>query len=132
MNQHGTALEWNGIGLLLIGPPGCGKSELAYTLMQHGAELVADDQVLLAGLTATCPPLIRGKIHLREIGILTVPARPSTTLRIILQSLLPADKLSTAPALGLPVIIVNFKADNIVTLVENALSSISPGFTPAA
>ena len=42
---HGTLVDVFGIGLLLTGPPGIGKSELALTLVDRGHRLVADDLV---------------------------------------------------------------------------------------
>ena len=42
---HGTAIDVYGVGCLLIGPPGIGKSEAALELVERGHRLVADDQV---------------------------------------------------------------------------------------
>ncbi|WP_254216487.1 HPr kinase/phosphorylase [Tabrizicola sp. TH137] len=63
-----------GRGVLIIGPSGSGKSELALALMAHGARLVADDRVTLSlreeALRATCPAAIRGMIEARGLGLL--------------------------------------------------------------
>ncbi len=41
---HGTCVEVEGTAVLLRGPPGSGKSDLALRLIESGARLVADDR----------------------------------------------------------------------------------------
>ena len=70
-----------GIGLLILGAAGSGKSGLALTLMAHGARLVADDRTLITcdsrHLIAESPAPIRGLIEARGIGLLHAePAGP--------------------------------------------------------
>ena len=130
MNQHGTALAWQSVGFLLIGPPGCGKSTLALQLIDQDAVLIADDQVLLTDKIAICPPAIRGKLHMRDRGILEVPYQDSGEIAVIFQSTQHGGPLSTPPAIGVPVIIADFKAENIITLIKNTLSSGAMGLTP--
>lgn len=71
---HATAVAINGSGLLIVGPSGCGKSGLALQLMAFGAQLVADDQVLLSqtatGIEMHPPETLRGRIEARYLGIL--------------------------------------------------------------
>jgi len=59
--------------MLLRGPPGAGKSDLALRLIETGARLVADDQTELArqgkAVIATCPARIAGLIEARGVGI---------------------------------------------------------------
>jgi serine kinase of HPr protein (carbohydrate metabolism regulator) len=65
-------------GLLIEGPPNCGKSSLALALIDRGAVLVGDDGVLLeprdGGLWVLPPPAIAGLLEVRNVGIVTVPA----------------------------------------------------------
>lgn len=130
MNQHGTAIELNGHGILIVGPSGSGKSELAFELMGMGAQLVADDQVILTQENnlwiATCPDAIRGKIHLHDIGILTVPCTPSVKLNMIVQSSLPAERLSQPPEIGLEIITLDLKdttaAKSILSMLHKKLA----------
>jgi len=70
---HATAVAVGLKGVLLLGPSGSGKSDLALRLIDQGARLVADDQVVLsrngARLMANAPPALAGKIEARGIGI---------------------------------------------------------------
>ena len=74
---HGTCVSVGGRGVLLLGPAGAGKSDLAARLVEAGAFVVADDQVILetreGALWASCPPPLHGLIELRGFGIVPVP-----------------------------------------------------------
>ncbi|MCU0781653.1 MAG: HPr(Ser) kinase/phosphatase [Akkermansiaceae bacterium] len=76
LSLHGCMLDVRGIGVLLIGSSGAGKSETAIGLIERGASLVADDMVivkLIAGeLVAAAPPMARGFMEIRGIGIINV------------------------------------------------------------
>ena len=73
-----TAVAIKGRALLLVGPPGCGKSSLALALIDRGATLVGDDGVALdirEGLLWAAPPeATRGRIEVRGVGIVSLPA----------------------------------------------------------
>lgn len=74
---HGVFLEVLGIGVLLKGDAGVGKSELALELITRGHRLVADDVVDLKHvapetLEGSCPPLIRDYLEVRGLGILNI------------------------------------------------------------
>jgi RNase adaptor protein for sRNA GlmZ degradation len=70
---HATSVSIDGKGVLLRGPSGGGKSDIALRLIAAGAILVADDQTALSVesgiLFASAPPTIAGCIELRGIGI---------------------------------------------------------------
>jgi alpha-D-ribose 1-methylphosphonate 5-triphosphate synthase subunit PhnL len=63
--------------VLLRGPSGSGKSDLALRLLDRGATLVSDDQVVLRAvgrrLQASPPAAIAGKLEVRGLGIVEVP-----------------------------------------------------------
>ena len=76
---HGTLLEVAGVGVLLLGRSGIGKSECALDLVMRGHRLVADDVVLVASgqdgrLEGSGPELVRHYLELRGIGIVHVPS----------------------------------------------------------
>lgn len=70
---HASCVELGGIGVLLLGQSGSGKSDLALRLIDAGGRLVADDRtdLHLRGdrLMASSPAPIAGKIEVRGVGI---------------------------------------------------------------
>ena len=87
MNEHASCVAFGGRGLLLRGPSGSGKSDLALRLIEAGAMLVADDQVILKRdgeiLLASCPPSIAGRIEVRGVGILMLPHASAAPLALV-------------------------------------------------
>lgn len=71
---HATAVAVGGLGVLLLGPPGSGKSDLALRLIDRGAVLIADDRVhVAADGTLHPPPGLAGLIEVRGLGIVAMP-----------------------------------------------------------
>ncbi|HEX2100726.1 MAG TPA: HPr(Ser) kinase/phosphatase [Candidatus Synoicihabitans sp.] len=75
--EHATTLDIRGIGVLLRGSSGVGKSECALALIERGHSLVADDLTILRlvderELVATSPALNRGYMECRGIGIINI------------------------------------------------------------
>lgn len=74
---HASCVELAGAGILLRGPSGSGKSDLALRLIDAGGRLVADDRTDLAAedgqLIASSPAAIAGQMEIRGIGIVTLP-----------------------------------------------------------
>jgi len=78
MKVHGALVEVNGVGVLLRGPSGVGKSETALELVVRGGRLAADDVVELfrgegGQLLGKSPELIRHHLEIRGVGIVYVP-----------------------------------------------------------
>ena len=75
---HASCIAIGGRGVLLAGRSGAGKSDLALRLIDRGAALVSDDytELRLVGdtLLADAPAAIAGKIELRGVGIVDLPA----------------------------------------------------------
>jgi serine kinase of HPr protein (carbohydrate metabolism regulator) len=77
----GTAVALDAGAVLLTGPSGSGKSDLALRLIDAGGRLIADDRVELVarggrlhcGAPRDMPPTLKGRIEARGIGIIPVP-----------------------------------------------------------
>lgn len=79
MLVHGCLVDVQGIGVLVQGKSGCGKSESVIGLLQRGASLVADDAVRLRlveerEIVGSAPEMTRNMIEIRGLGILNVAA----------------------------------------------------------
>jgi len=83
----------DGAGILLRGPPGSGKSDLALRLIDGGARLVADDQTELrrsgAGIVVSAPPEIAGLLEIRGIGIVPCPTTAAAPLCLVVDLVKP-------------------------------------------
>lgn len=75
-NLHGVMLEVFGMGVMITGKSGVGKSETALDLITRGCRLVADDVVEVKRVEDTirgqCPELIRHFLEIRGVGILDI------------------------------------------------------------
>lgn len=93
--RHGVFMDVLGLGVLITGDSGVGKSELGLELISRGHGLVADDIVEISRLAADtlegrCPPLLKDFIEVRGLGLLDVrtifgetAVRPKMRLRLI-------------------------------------------------
>src|SRR5689334_14947604 len=76
-SRHGVLVDVLGLGVLMVGESGIGKSECALELIRLGHRLVSDDVVDVrrrggAIVIGTCPPLTRHHMELRGIGLINV------------------------------------------------------------
>ncbi len=76
---HGTAVDCYGVGCLIVGQPGIGKSETALELVERGHRLVVDDVVALkrhreGNLYAETNPVIEHHMEIRGVGFVDVKA----------------------------------------------------------
>lgn len=94
---HTTTVAIAGVGVLIRGPSGNGKSDLALRLIDAGASLVADDRTVLRStdgrLWASAPPALRGLLEVRGVGILRVPWAAETPLGLVVDLVAQADEL---------------------------------------
>ncbi len=78
-SMHGVFMEIVGIGVMLTGMSGIGKSELALDLLSRGHRLIADDAPDFHRsepdvVVGTCPPLLRDFLEVRGLGVLNIRA----------------------------------------------------------
>ena len=73
---HGVLVDVAGMGVLLTGASGIGKSEVALELVHRGHRLVADDSVIIKRvndlLIGRAPDMIRHMLEIRGVGIINV------------------------------------------------------------
>ncbi len=145
---HGVFMDVLGLGVLISGESGLGKSELALELVSRGHGLVADDvvdfrRIAPHAIEGTCPPLLRNMLEVRGLGLLDIRTifgetamRPKMKLKLIVHLVrhsvleneyqrLPLEAL-TQDVLGLPVrkVVVPVAAGrNIAVLTEAAVRS---------
>jgi HPr kinase/phosphorylase len=107
---HGCMVDYRGIGILMTGESGAGKSETAIGLLEKGGALVADDVIQLkqldGELMGSAKDLARGYIEMRGIGIINVAnlyglsaIRPEKRLDLVVE-LKPARDLNKVDRLG--------------------------------
>jgi HPr kinase/phosphorylase len=144
--RHGVFMDILGLGVLLTGESGLGKSELGLELISRGNGLVADDAVDLYRINQTtiegrCPELLQNLLEVRGIGLLDIRAifgetavRRKMRLKLIVHLVrretlerdyerLPYEPL-TQDVLGVPIrkaVIQVVAGRNIAVLVEAAV-----------
>jgi HPr kinase/phosphorylase len=94
-----------GDALLLLGPPGSGKSDLLLRLLRHGFTLVADDQTIIERGLARAPESLAGLLEVRGLGLFRLPYLPSAQLRLVITLGQETERLPQPrrhAALGLP------------------------------
>jgi HPr kinase/phosphorylase len=99
---HGVFLEVSGVGVLIVGDPAVGKSELALELITRGHRLIADDVLEVFAvspdtLEGRCPTLLQDFMEVRGLGVLNIrrlfgetAVKPRKNLKLIIH-LSPAD-----------------------------------------
>ena len=145
VSTHGVFMDVFGMGVLITGESGIGKSELALELVSRGHGLVADDVVELARTAPTtiegrCPGMLKEYLEVRGLGLLNIrtifgetAARRKMKLKLIvhLQRNVPGEDLPRLPLdsqaheiLGIPVRKVCFHVApgrNLAVLLEAAV-----------
>lgn len=112
--RHGVCMDVLGLGVLITGDSGVGKSELGLELISRGHGLVADDVVEISRIAPTtlecrCPSTLKDFLEVRGLGVLDIrtifgetAVRPKMKLRLIVQLEKPAPAAGP-PAERLPV-----------------------------
>jgi len=86
---HASTVAREGRAVLITGPSGSGKSDLALRLLDRAFTLVSDDQTILKRdgdrLLATAPPTIAGKLEVRGIGIIEMEWSSDVPVALIVE-----------------------------------------------
>ena len=86
---HSSTVAKDDRAVLITGPSGSGKSDLALRLLDRGFVLVSDDQTIVRRegdrLLATAPPTIAGKLEVRGIGIVDVDGAGDTPVALVVE-----------------------------------------------
>lgn len=115
---HASTVALDGRAVMISGPSGSGKSDLALRLIDRGFILVSDDQTIVRRseerLIASSPPTISGKLEIRGVGIVAmahvdhVPVALLVELTSDIQRL--PDDSRERPILGIPLPLVSVDA----------------------
>lgn len=85
---HGSAIAVDGAGCLILGPAGSGKSSLALSLLGLGADLIADDRVILRvtpdHVTLDAPDTLPAAIEARGVGLLNAKLHGLVPLSVVI------------------------------------------------
>ncbi len=142
--MHGVFMDVLGMGVLIAGESGLGKSELGLELISRGHGLVADDVVDFAriapdSIEGRCPPLLANLLEVRGLGLLDIKAifgetavRRKMKLRLIVElrgratetmERLPlADATEEVLGLPIPKVVIPVAAGrNLAVLLEAAV-----------
>jgi HPr kinase/phosphorylase len=93
MQFHASCAALDGAGVLLVGTPGSGKSDLLLRLLDIGFMLVADDRVEIEGGLAHAPASLAGLLEVRGLGIVRRPWIPQARLALVVELCVPRDRL---------------------------------------
>src|ERR1700704_6755815 len=133
---HGVCMDVLGLGVLITGDSGAGKSELALELISRGHGLVADDvvdvsRIAVSTLECRCPPVLKDFLEVRGLGVLNIrtifgetAVRPKMNLRLIVH----LDRPGTNEAERLP--LHEQSEDVLGVTVRKVVISVAAGRNP--
>ena len=86
---HASTVAIDGRAVLITGPSGSGKSDLALRLLDRGFTLVSDDRTVVrrsgGRIIASAPPQIAGKLEVRGIGIVEMEATGDVPVGLVVE-----------------------------------------------
>ncbi len=88
-NLHASTVALDGRAVLIQGPSGSGKSDLALRLLDRGFTLVSDDRTIVRKdgerLIASAPDRIKGKLEIRGVGIVDMPTASDIPVALVVE-----------------------------------------------
>lgn len=88
-NLHATAVALDGRAVLISGPSGSGKSDLALRMLDRGFVLVSDDRTIVrkegTRLIASAPETIKGKLEVRGVGIVEMEHQNNLPVALVVE-----------------------------------------------
>ena len=137
-NVHGSTVAIEGRAVLITGPSGSGKSDLALRLIDRGFTLVSDDQTIVRRdgdtLIASAPQTIAGKLEVRGIGIVELETVSDVPVALLVELTSDIERLPEdgreRPTLGvaLPLVSIDALAASAAAKVAVALDRMGLKF----
>jgi len=88
-NLHASCVAIDGQAVVISGPSGSGKSDLALRLLDRGFTLVSDDRTIVrrqgSKLIASAPETIKGKLEVRGVGIVDMESIASAPVALLVE-----------------------------------------------
>ena len=137
-NLHASTVAIDGRAVLITGPSGSGKSDLALRMLDRGFTLVSDDRTIVrkegARLLAAAPATIRGKLEIRGVGIVDmetasdVPVALAVELTSDIQRLPDDSRERLVMGIGVPLISIDAMTASAPSKVAVALDRLGLKF----
>ena len=135
---HASTVALNGRAVLIMGPSGSGKSDLALRLIDRGFTLVSDDQTIVKKegnkLLASAPSNIRGKLEIRGVGIVDMEMTDNAPIALAVEltsdiTRMPDDSRERPMlGIGIPLISVDAMTASAASKVALALDRLGIKF----